>query len=181
MRASKKNRPIDSSPPDWPLELQSEWHNTIEELYRESDRGVALLGAAYLDTALTTLLAASLAGGRVVADKLLNSPNAPLGTFSSRIAMAYGLGHIGPHYFNALEAIREIRNAFAHFRRNLTFEDPEISQWIKSKLRLPYVTPDPPPDLTSMRNRYIWTTATILGRITYARLHAKPPTPPEGA
>jgi DNA-binding MltR family transcriptional regulator len=171
----------DAIAPEDFLEIQLEWHDVIEELDNESDRGVALMGAAYIDTALKTLLEASLAGGETVANKLFNSPNAPLGTFSSRIAMAYGLGHIGPHYFNALEAIREIRNAFAHFRRSLTFEDPEIRKWIEKTFKLPYVLPHPSPDLALMRNRYIWTTAMILGRISHAQRTAKPPTLPENA
>lgn len=180
LMSKKKLRPADTSLPEWPLALQSEWRDAIEELRSESDRGVALLGAAYLDTALKSLLEASLAGGRAVADKLLNIPDAPLGTFSARIAMAYGLGHIGPNYFQALESIREIRNVFAHFRRSLTFEDPEIRKYIESTFRLPYVLPDPPPDLSLMRNRYIWTTAMILGRLTYAQLHVKRPALPDG-
>jgi DNA-binding MltR family transcriptional regulator len=153
----------------------------MEGLQHESDRGVALLGAAYLDTALVSLLEASFAGGKTVADQLLHSPNAPLGTFSARIAMAYGLGHIGRHYFQALDSIRQIRNVFAHFRRNLTFEDSEIKRYIGTTFRLPYILPYPPPDLSLMRNRYIWTTAMILGRVTYAQLHVKRPTLPDGA
>jgi len=177
----KKLKPKDDPSPVGFLAIQSEWRNVIEELDRESDRGVALIGAAYLDTALKSLLEASLAGGKTVADKMFDTPNAPLATFSSRIAMAYGLGHIGPHYFNALESIREIRNAFAHFRRTLTFEDPEIRIWIESTFTLPYVLPDPPPDLSLMRNRYIWTTAMILGRISHAQRLAKPPALPDNA
>jgi DNA-binding MltR family transcriptional regulator len=69
--------------------------------------------------------------------------------------MAYGLGHIGPNYFNALEAVREIRNVFAHFRRNLTFEDDEIRHRVEAKFKLPLILPDPAPDLALTRNRYI--------------------------
>ena len=178
--SKKKLRPVDRPVPEWPLALQSEWREVIEDLCNESDRGVALIGAAYLDTALKCLLEASLAGGKTVANKLFEGPNAPLGTFSSRIAMAYGLGHIGPNYFQTLESIREIRNAFAHLRRSLTFEDLEIRNLIVSTFKLPYVLPDPPPDLSLMRNRYIWTTAMILGRLTYVQMHAKAPALPDG-
>lgn len=179
--SKKKLKPKDAPAPEGFLAIQVEWHRVIDELEHESDRGVAMIAAAYLDTALRTLLESSLAGGQTVADKLFNSPNAPLGTFSSRIAMAYGLGHIGPHYFAALESIREIRNAFAHFRRTLTFEDPEIRKWIESTFTLPYILPVPGPDLSLMRNRYIWTTAMILGRISHAQRTATPPDVPENA
>ena len=179
--SKKKLKPSDSLPPTQPWGLALEWREVIQELQAESDRGAALMGAAYLDTALKSLLEASLAGGSIVADKLLNDqPNAPLGTFSSRIAMAYGLGHIGPNYYRALESIREIRNAFAHFRRSLTFEDPQIRAWIESTFVIPYVLPVPSPDLSLMRNRYIYTTAMILGFLANQRGNAKPPSLPEG-
>ncbi|MEX1231864.1 MAG: hypothetical protein WEB58_16585 [Planctomycetaceae bacterium] len=179
--SKRKIKPKDTPTPVGSFAIASEWHRVIDELDRESDRGVALIAAAFLDTALRSLLEASLAGGQTVADKLFNSPNAPLGTFSSRIAMAYGLGHIGPHYFNALESVREIRNVFAHFRRALTFEDPEIRKWIESTFTLPYILPSPPPDLSLMRNRYIWTTAGILAWISDAKRKAQRPSLPENA
>jgi DNA-binding MltR family transcriptional regulator len=179
--SKKKLRPVDKLPPTRPLGLAVEWHQVIEELESESDRGAALMGAAYLDTALKSLIEASLAGGSTVADKLLNLPNAPLGTFSSRIALAYGLGHIGPNYFRVLESIREIRNAFAHFRRSLTFEDPEIKAWVEATFCIPYMLPYPPPDLSLIRNRYIWTTAMILGFLSHRQMSAKPPDIPNGA
>ena len=178
--SKKKIRPVDKPLPGWPLALASEWQHVIEELQHESDRGVALLGAAYLDTALKSLLEASFAGGKTVIDKLLNNPNAPLGTFSSRIAIAYGLGHIGVNYFQTLESIREIRNYFAHFRRRLSFEDPEIRKLIETNLKLPYILPYPAPDLSLMRNRYIWTTAMILNYLSFTQMKVKPPTLPEG-
>ncbi len=57
--------------------------------------------------------------------------------------MAYGLGHVGPHYFAALEAVREIRNAFAHFRRPLTLKIKRFEICIETKFTLPYILPDP--------------------------------------
>jgi DNA-binding MltR family transcriptional regulator len=179
MMSKKKLKPVDKPLPDQSIDLVREWHDVMQELQSESDRGAALMGAAYLDTALKSLIQANLAGGNVVVDKLLNVPNAPLGTFSSRIAMAYGLGLIGPNYFRTLESIREIRNAFAHFRRRFTFEDKEIKEMIESTFKIPYILPNPSPDLSLVRNRYIWTTAMILSFLTFKQEHAKPPDLPE--
>lgn len=179
--SKRKLRSNDLPPPENFLATQTEWLDVIKELESESDRAVALIGAAHLDTALESLLKASFAGGDTVENKLFNSPNAPLGTFSSRIAMAYGLGHIGPKCFKTLEAIREIRNAFAHHRRIMKFEDPAVREWIKTSFALPYILPDPEPDLSLMRNRYIWTTKSVLGRISYAQSLATPPNVPENS
>jgi hypothetical protein len=177
----KKRRPSDHTPPTSAFGLALEWHRKIiEELQAESDRGAALIGAAYLDTALKSLLEASLGGGKADVEKLLSAPNAPLGTFSSRIAIAHATGFIGPNYYRALESIREIRNAFAHFRRTLTFEDPEVKAWITSTFILGYILPYPGPDLSKMRNRYIWTTAMILNFLGERQRTIAAPTMPEG-
>lgn len=178
---SKKKKPVDSPAPNCPLSLSSEWRlDVIEELNNENDRGIALIGAAYIDTALKSLLEASMAGDIGVAQMLFEGPNAPLGTFSSRIILAYGLGHIGPNYFATLNAIRTVRNAFAHLRRRLEFEDPEIRVIIESTFKIPYILPDPPPDLSLMRNRYIWTSAMILGYLAQAQMRTRPPVLPKG-
>lgn len=173
--SKKKLRAADVPAPQGVFGLEIEWNRLIDELHRESDRAVALIAAAYLDLALKSVLEASLAGGDPVVDRLLNGANAPLGTFSARIAMAYGLGHVGPNYFQTLDAVREIRNVFAHFRRNLTFEDPEVRKYIENHFKLPYILPVPSPDLSLMRNRFIWTTAMILGRLSDALHQAKRP------
>jgi DNA-binding MltR family transcriptional regulator len=131
----RKAKPKDRAAPLTTWGLAQEWEPMMAELAGESDRGVALIGAAYLDTALGSLLRRCFAGDREIVAKLLDSPEAPLGTFASRINMAYCLGHIGPHHYGALNAIRDIRNAFAHFRRPLTFEDDEIKGIITGRLR----------------------------------------------
>jgi hypothetical protein len=161
-------------------DVAGEWHTLISNLEKESDRAVAVLGAAYLDTALQSLLEASFAGGKAVREKLFDGVSAPLGSFSARITMAYALGHIGPNYFATLNAVREIRNAFAHFRRGLTFDDQEVQERMSSTFKLPYVLPDPPPELSSFRNRYIWTTAMILGHLGSAASNVSPPHLPPG-
>jgi len=48
------------------------------------------------------------------AEKLLSGFNAPLGTFSSRIAGASALGLLTDKEFKQLNLIREVRNEFAH-------------------------------------------------------------------
>ena len=51
----------------------------------------------------------------------------PLGTFSSRISMAYLLGHIPPWMYRDLELIRGIRNKFAHGYAKATIRPAGLS------------------------------------------------------
>lgn len=94
-------------------------------LNAETDRGCALMAAAYLDDQLGELLRAYLVDDSKTADELFG-PLAPLGTFSSRIDLAYMLGLVGPHARRELHLIRKIRNEFGHKYKPMTFEDPGI-------------------------------------------------------
>lgn len=91
----------------------------IRSLKGESERAAVVLGVAKLDTLLELLLKRSLtpcAGGR---DDLFDTDR-PLGTFSAKIAISYRLGLIDKDFEYALQALRRIRNSFAHSIENET-------------------------------------------------------------
>jgi DNA-binding MltR family transcriptional regulator len=94
-------------------------------LVRESDRGCALFAAAYLDKALRDLLKSCLVKHRKLDEEIFGSQS-PLGSFSSRIKLAYYLGKIAPSERKDLDGIRLIRNDFAHHAELLSFEDQSI-------------------------------------------------------
>ena len=60
----------------------------------ETDRGCALMGAAFLDVELERLLTKHFVNDPAVVKELIGQ-NRPLGTFSSRIDICYALGLIG--------------------------------------------------------------------------------------
>lgn len=90
----------------------------LHSLVSESDRGCVLVGAAHLDRDLEKLLRAMFQhmgkSNKKDIDYLLIGPLAPLRSFSVRIRMAHALGLITSEARKALEAVREIRNDFAH-------------------------------------------------------------------
>ena len=95
-------------------------------LGRETDRGVALMAAAYLDSQLESLLTKYFVDdARVSADLLSGSGG--LSTFSARIDMAYLLALVSPLGRRDLHLIRKIRNEFAHNATLIAFEDEGIS------------------------------------------------------
>lgn len=108
------------------------------ELYTPgNDRATAVLFGSFVDTSLERLLASKMR-------KDMNSEqrgaifglNGALGTFSSRIALAYGLALIGPISYGDLELIRELRNQFAHSRMTFNFDTSAVATVI-AQLRLP--------------------------------------------
>jgi DNA-binding MltR family transcriptional regulator len=96
-------------------------------LDQETDRGCALMAAAFLDAELEKLLGRHFVADDTVRKELL-SQNGPLGAFSSRIDLAYALGLIGKQARRDLHLIRKIRNDFAHVAKSLQFSDQPIAQ-----------------------------------------------------
>jgi hypothetical protein len=94
-----------------------------EELHDESDRAAIILGAAWLDEGLRSLLQAYLLPGSAKEDSDLFGPNGALGTFSARISLAQRLGLISEDFKVALEVVRKLRNKFAH-----QVETPQLTE-----------------------------------------------------
>jgi mannitol operon repressor len=95
----------------------------------ESPRGAVLVACAFLDEQLRTIIDAYLVES---SEKglLLEGFNAPLGTFSARIKAAHCLGLISDVERDDCDALRRIRNEFAH-DHEATFKAPKIADLCK--------------------------------------------------
>jgi len=103
-------------------------HALQTELNKESDRGAALIACSYIDDLMQQLLYAYLiegGGSRKVVEALVAGFSAPLGTLSTRNAMAYALGLIAEKEFRDYEIMRRVRNKFAH-AVHVSFESQEV-------------------------------------------------------
>jgi DNA-binding MltR family transcriptional regulator len=94
-------------------------------LTSETDRGSALMAAAFLDDRLKKLLAARLVSDMKLTRRAFDF-NGPLGTFSSRIDFSYLLGLLPRNAHRDLHLVRSIRNKFAHIAAPIGFDHPEI-------------------------------------------------------
>lgn len=95
----------------------------------ESDRGTIILAATMVDDRLRHKLEEEL-GPRPsakVSGRLDRS-------FASRLELAIELGLVAPATAEMIDVIREMRNACAHGRDNLTFRSPAIVEALKSLL-----------------------------------------------
>ena len=84
------------------------------------------MAAAFLDDQLGLLLRQVFIDDERVADELLEASK-PLGTFSSRIDLAFLLGYLGENERRDLHLIRKIRNAFGHTASFIGFDDLPIA------------------------------------------------------
>ncbi|MBK8071641.1 MAG: transcriptional regulator [Ramlibacter sp.] len=105
----------------------------VEELKRETDRGLPLVAAALIDDRLAETLR-SFFCKVPSASKLLDEGNSPLGSFSSRTEACYALGLIDEFEYNEIGLIRKVRNEFAHEKHGTSFASPRI-QGLCSTLR----------------------------------------------
>ncbi|MFH1866434.1 MAG: hypothetical protein ABIK85_11190 [Candidatus Eisenbacteria bacterium] len=93
---------------DW-----SEFDQFVTEFKGETDRAAVILGAAKLDLLLLQILQRVLLPCPRSSDELFDG-DAPLSTFSARIALLHRLGVIDDAFARELHLIRRTRNAFAH-------------------------------------------------------------------
>lgn len=96
-----------------------------DSLNPESDRGCALMAAAFLDAELDLLLRQCIVDSRVAED--IFGQSRPLSTFSARIDLAFLLGLIDGVTHRDLHLIRKIRNDFGHVHAPLSFGEKAIA------------------------------------------------------
>ena len=94
------------------------------QMLEERGRGAVLVGVARVDAALQHLLQAVIAPPSLKADELF-LPERPLGSIGAKVALASRLGLIDAGVERALQALRKLRNAFAHSAETATLADRE--------------------------------------------------------
>jgi hypothetical protein len=85
----------------------------IEEMRLQTDRGVAIVGAAWVEEAIMIAIESFLHSESKAWDSFSKS-NSTLSSFSSKIDLARLLGFITDTIWSDLNIIRTIRNDFAH-------------------------------------------------------------------
>lgn len=118
-------------------EYYDDTHEVNQELNDQTDRGIAIVGAAFLDAKLEMALKVYFVEGLSNNDykDLFDGPVTPLGTFSAKVRVARAVGLIGAKTFNDLKLINTIRNRFAHELSITSFNEPSIAE-LCAKLQL---------------------------------------------
>jgi mannitol operon repressor len=118
--AQKTSRLSHTLSPTMERKPVSETHPHLKDFFKllevareESDRGSVLIHASMLDDMLAQIVNAYLISDPET-EALTDGFNAPIGTFSARILMAFSLGTISKEEYRELNLIRKVRNDFAH-------------------------------------------------------------------
>jgi hypothetical protein len=107
------------------------------ELYGASDRSSAVILAAITEDSLRNFLLNKMRKDLNSDDrKQLFGFEGALGTFSAKITIAYALQFLGPVSRSDLDTIRFLRNQFAHSRKPMRFDIPEVRA-VCAKLQFP--------------------------------------------
>lgn len=102
----------------------------VIQMMAEKGRGAILVGAARIDTALESLLKSVMSPPGSLKDDNLFKPERPLGTFSAKIALAARLSLIEKPVEKAIQAVRKIRNDFAHSFDGICVSDEKYQSWL---------------------------------------------------
>jgi len=125
-------------PPTTSEEMIQRRDELFETLSKESDRGVVLISAAFLEEALEALLRARFSIRHPKSKssiKPLFDSSGPLSTFSAKIKICYAMDLMGKWMYEDLEIVRKVRNEFAHSIGVARFDLPtavELTERLKA-------------------------------------------------
>ncbi|MCT4492704.1 hypothetical protein [Bosea minatitlanensis] len=164
-------------------DLPEDIRRVFDELRAQTDRGVALVGAAYVEELLERAIQSRLCVHSPDHRKaLFEGPNSAMGTFSSKIAMAYALDLVGQPAHEDMQVIRKIRNEFAHSFEQLSFAASPISERTEALTLPEYVGGSSAADVETHRCRFIDSvrvlTAFLLAAGSASRPSEPSPSPP---
>jgi DNA-binding MltR family transcriptional regulator len=103
----------------------------IEEMAEQTDRGAAIVAAAWVEEAMSAAIESFLHSDTKAWQRLFEG-NGPLATMSAKIDLARLLGLITETIRSDLHIIRDVRNEFAHQiahkteHKRLSFSSPHI-------------------------------------------------------
>jgi hypothetical protein len=119
----------------WALVNEAELAS-VEELESQSDRGVAIMGGAFVEERVRQAILHRLRPlSKTMRDRLFNGDR-PLSSFSAKIDLGFALGLYGPVTRADLDRVRRVRNIFAHSLAPCDFSRADIEDLV-TKICLP--------------------------------------------
>lgn len=96
----------------------------MEHSAGESDRGITLIIAAHIEDCLRRIIESVLIN-KQEAKELFDGPYAPFGSLSGKTRAAFVMGLITRGERDRIDAVRRVRNVFAH-QASASFDHPDI-------------------------------------------------------
>jgi DNA-binding MltR family transcriptional regulator len=111
----------------WFVGGSDEIYRAIQKIETDSDRAVAIVAAAILETHITNAIKRRWREDEK-ADWMLRA-DGPLGSFGPKIDLVFLMGLISPEGHRDMTFIKKIRNEFAHELTVEDFNTPLIKSW----------------------------------------------------
>lgn len=127
-----------------------EFNQFLAILNNETDRGSALCAAAFAEDILERVIVSFLADVPTT-NELFSGPSAAIGTFSNKIKFATSLGICSIELARSLNALRKIRNEFAHTWEPVSFENQRLADIVNNIQNWPDSEKLPLPETVSVR------------------------------
>ena len=108
----------------------------LKTLSESNDQTAVIISSSLLEGALQDAILRKFRDLDDNERKEIFETDSVLSTFSAKIKIAYALNICGPSTRDDLDCIRAIRNAFAHGRMHLSFDNPEVSN-VCVRIKLP--------------------------------------------
>lgn len=145
-------------------------NSSFEEIFKQSDRAVAIVSGSVLETILQLMLKKFLISDKHL-EKLLFNGFAPLSTFRAKIDTAFYLGLLNEQEHHDLKIIKRIRNEFAHNIGAINFKSHKIADRC-NELELLVSSSPPPPVLKQLDNPRVafQMNVTMLASILFSKI-----------
>jgi hypothetical protein len=101
------------------------YNNMVEQFHKETDRAAAVLAGCFLENYLAVFLKAFF----VDYDDAMFDGFGPLSSFAQRSSIAMATGLVDRGILEQLDAIRHIRNHFAHHPFDANFNDAVLAKY----------------------------------------------------
>ena len=98
----------------------------VKEIHQQTDRGAALIAAAYLEESLVVAIKSRTNRHEAIENRLYKGAG-PLASFSAKIDLGLLLGIYEPKVHQFLRTVKDIRNAFAHNPKPMNFGTKKIA------------------------------------------------------
>jgi hypothetical protein len=143
------------------------------ELSTGTDRSRAIVACALLDTALANALRVRFVVDSDT-DAMLYGQTAFLGSFSARIRLGHALAIYGTKTFRLLNSVRNVRNAFAHSVRPISFTHELVAEQFATWPSVQFAAP--PASEHRNRDTYVAVCIGLAQRLDeYANEHSEKP------
>jgi hypothetical protein len=158
----------------------------VDELEQQTDRGAAIIGAAFVESLLRQALESRLSVRTTLERRTANrlfAAMGPLSSLSAKIDLGALLGVYPEAVHGDLHRLREVRNQFAHEQEPRDFDFPKIAEicakfWLPHNLFIVATSGGPQGYPANARDRYILTVKLLVAVLRRAVMTPHPPPDP---